>query len=54
MKPIRPRDILLQEYLQPLGLSQNALARAIRVSPRSVSEIVLGRRSITPEMSIRL
>lgn len=54
MKPVTPGEILLEEYLLPLGLSQNALGRAIGVSPRAVNEIVLGKRSITPEMSIRL
>jgi addiction module HigA family antidote len=54
MKPITPGEILLEEYLKPLGLSQNAVGRAMGVSPRAINEIVLGRRSITPEMSIRL
>ena len=53
MKPIVPGEILLEEYLKPLGLSQNAMGRAMGVSPRAINEIVLGRRSITPEMSIR-
>ncbi len=52
--PITPGEILKEEYLEPLGLSQNALARAIGVSPRSINEIVLGRRAITAPMSIRL
>jgi addiction module HigA family antidote len=54
MKPITPGEILLQEYLKPLDISQNALGRALGVSPRAINEIVLGRRSITPEMSLRL
>ncbi len=53
MKPITPGEILLEEYLKPLGISQNAMARAIGVPPRAVNEIVLGKRSITPAMSIR-
>jgi addiction module HigA family antidote len=53
MKPIVPGEILLEEYLKPLGLSQNAVGRAMGVSPRAINEIVLGRRSITPEMSLR-
>ncbi len=52
-KPITPGEILLEEYLTPMGISQNAMARAIGVSPRAINEIVLGRRSITPAMSIR-
>ena len=51
--PITPGEILLEEYLKPMGISQNAMARAIRVSPRAIREIVLGRRAITPAMSIR-
>ena len=48
-----PGEILLEEYLKPLGISQNAMARAIGVPPRAVNEIVLGKRAITPAMSIR-
>lgn len=51
--PITPGEILLEEYLIPMGISQNAMARAIQVPPRAVNEIVLGKRSITPAMSIR-
>ncbi|MCC5807988.1 MAG: HigA family addiction module antidote protein [Opitutales bacterium] len=50
---ITPGEILLEEYLKPMGISQNAMARAIGVAPRAINEIVLGRRSITPTMSIR-
>lgn len=52
--PIHPGEILLEEYLVPLGISQNALARALGVTPKTVSEIVLGKRGVSPEMSIRL
>jgi len=51
--PITPGEILLEEYLRPMGISQNAMARAIGVAPRAINEIVLGKRSITPQMSIR-
>ncbi len=51
--PITPGEILLEEYLKPMGISQNAMARAIGVPPRGINEIVLGKRSITPTMSIR-
>ncbi len=51
--PITPGEILLEEYLKPMGISQNAMARAIGVAPRAINEIVLGKRSITPAMSIR-
>ena len=46
--PITPGEILLEEYLRPMDISQNAMARAIGVAPRAINEIVLGRR-----MSIR-
>ena len=52
--PIHPGEILLEDYLQPMGISQNALARALGVSPRGINEIVLGRRAITPVMSLKL
>ena len=51
--PITPGEILLEEYLTPMGISQNAMARAIGVPPRAINEIVLGHRAITPVMSIR-
>lgn len=51
--PITPGEILLEEYLQPMNISQNAMARAIGVAPRAINEIVHGKRSITPTMSIR-
>ena len=51
--PITPGEILLEEYLKPMGISQNAMARAVGVPPRAINEIVLGKRAITPVMSIR-
>jgi len=51
--PIHPGEILLEEYLKPLGVSQNALARSLGITPKTISEIVLGKRGISPEMSIR-
>lgn len=50
---ITPGEILMEEYLKPMGISQNAMARAIGVAPRAINEIVHARRSITPAMSIR-
>jgi addiction module HigA family antidote len=52
-KPITPGEILLEEYLRPMGISQNAMARAIGVAPRAINGIVHGHQSITPAMSIR-
>ncbi|MCK7592920.1 HigA family addiction module antitoxin [Pseudomarimonas salicorniae] len=51
---IHPGEVLLEEFLQPLGLSQNALARAVGVPPRRINEIVLGKRSITADTAVRL
>jgi len=53
MEPIYPGEILKEEFLLPLGISQNALARAIGVSPRRVNEIVLGKRRITADTALR-
>lgn len=49
-----PGEILLEEFMAPLGLSQNALGRALRVPPRRINEIVHGKRSITPDTALRL
>jgi antitoxin HigA-1 len=49
-----PGDILMEDFLKPLVLSQNALAKAIHVSPRRINEIVLGKRAVTAETDLRL
>ena len=49
-----PGEILLLEFIQPLGLTQNGLARAIGVPPRRINEIVLGKRAITADTDLRL
>lgn len=49
-----PGEILLEEFLKPMELSQNALARAVRVPPRRINEIVLGKRDITADTDLRL
>ena len=54
LKNIHPGEILLEEFLKPMGISQNGLARAIGVPPRRINEIVLGRRSITADTALRL
>ena len=51
--PITPGEILLEEYLKPMGILQDAMARAIGVAPRAINEIVHNRRSITPALSTR-
>ena len=47
-------EILLEEFLKPMELSQNALARAVSVPPRRINEIVLGKRSVTADTDLRL
>jgi addiction module HigA family antidote len=49
-----PGEILLDEFLQPMGLSQSQLARALGVPPRRINEIVLGKRAITADTDLRL
>jgi addiction module HigA family antidote len=49
-----PGEILLEEFLKPMGLSQNALARGIHVPPRRINEIVLGLRGVTADTDLRL
>jgi addiction module HigA family antidote len=50
---IHPGEVLLEEFLKPLGLSQNRVAREIGVPPRRVNEIVLAKRAITPDTALR-
>jgi addiction module HigA family antidote len=52
--PIHPGEILLEEYLEPLGVSQYRLAKEISVPPRRINEIVHGKRSITADTALRL
>lgn len=49
-----PGEILLEEFLKPMQLSQNALARAVHVAPRRINEIVLAKRNITADTDLRL
>jgi len=51
---IHPGEVLLEEFLIPLGISQNAMARAAGVPPRRINEIVLGKRGITADTAVRL
>jgi antitoxin HigA-1 len=52
--PIHPGEILLEEFLSPLGISQYRLAHAISVPPRRINEIVHGKRAISPDTALRL
>ena len=54
IKPVHPGEILLEEFLKPMDLSQNRLALEIRVPARRINEIVLGKRRITADTALRL
>ncbi|HEY3321648.1 MAG TPA: HigA family addiction module antitoxin [Planctomycetota bacterium] len=54
LKPVHPGEVLLEEFLKPMGLSQNRLALDIGVPPRRINEIVLGKRSLTADTALRL
>ena len=53
-EPLQPGEVLLEEYLKPLGISQNRLALSMRVPAQRISEIINGKRSITADTAIRL
>ncbi|HIJ52424.1 MAG TPA: HigA family addiction module antidote protein [Planctomycetes bacterium] len=52
--PLHPGEVLLEEFLKPLNISQNQLGRDLGVSPRRVNEIIHGKRSITANTALRL
>ncbi len=54
LHPVHPGEVLLEEFLKPLSLSQNRLALDIGVPARRINEIVLGKRSITADTALRL
>lgn len=54
LAPVHPGEILLLEFLEPMGLNQYALAKAIGVPPQLIGEIVHGRRAVTAETALRL
>ncbi len=54
ISPVHPGEILLEEFLKPLGVSQNRLALDIRVPPRRINEIVHAKRRITADTALRL
>jgi antitoxin HigA-1 len=49
-----PGEILLEDFLKPMDLSQNGLANAVKVAPRRINEIVLGKRAVTADSDLRL
>jgi len=54
LSPIHPGEILIEEFLKPMGLSQYRLAKDISVPPRRINEIVHGKRSISADTALRL
>jgi addiction module HigA family antidote len=54
LSPIHPGEILMEEFLEPMGISQYRLAKNISVAPRRINEIVHGKRSVTADTALRL
>ena len=54
LKPVHPGEVLFEEFLKPMNLSQNRLAIDLGVPPRRINEIVLGKRGITADTALRL
>jgi len=54
LPPIHPGEILMEEFLEPMGISQYRLAKDISVPPRRINEIIHGKRSITADTALRL
>ena len=54
LNPVHPGEVLLEEFLKPMGISQYRLAKDINVPPRRINEIVKGQRAITADTALRL
>jgi antitoxin HigA-1 len=54
LQPVHPGEVLLKEFIEPMGLNQNRLALALGVPARRINEIVLGKRGITADTALRL
>ncbi len=54
LPPVHPGEILLEEFMKPLGISQNQIAHDLKVPPRRINEIVRGKRGITIDTALRL
>lgn len=54
MRPVHPGEVLREDYLKPLGMSANALARALHVPASRINDIVLQRRGVTADTALRL
>ena len=54
LAPVHPGEVLLEDFLKPLGLSQYRLAKSLSVPPRRINEIVLAKRAVTADTALRL
>ena len=54
MRPVHPGEVLREEYLAPLEMTPNALAKALHVTPARINEIVREKRGVTPDTALRL
>jgi addiction module HigA family antidote len=54
LKPVHPGEVLLEEFLRPMGLGQTRLALGVGVPPRRINEIVLGKRGVSADTALRL
>ena len=54
LAPVHPGEVLLEDFLNPLGLSQYRLAKGLSVPPRRINEIVLGKRAVSADTALRL
>ena len=54
LAPVHPGEILLEDFLRPLGLTQYRVAKSLSVPPRRINEIVLGKRAVTADTALRL
>jgi antitoxin HigA-1 len=54
MEPLHPGEVLFEEFMKPMGISQNRLGRGLGVSPRRINEIIHGKRAVTGDTALRL
>jgi addiction module HigA family antidote len=54
MRPVHPGEVLLEDFLKPLGMSANALAKALRVPAPRINDVVRGRRGVSADTAMRL
>jgi addiction module HigA family antidote len=51
---VHPGEVLLEEFMRPMGISQNRIARAMNISPRRINQIIHGNRAVTADTALRL